>query len=59
MRADGASYEGGRKKWGQICGFPGHKMLGPTGTGVLGEKRVLSKMRPFCMGDRIGEAKNW
>ncbi|HCQ31069.1 TPA: cysteine desulfurase [Candidatus Collierbacteria bacterium] len=37
--------------------FSGHKMLGPTGTGVLwGKKEVLSKMRPFLFGgDMIGE----
>jgi cysteine desulfurase / selenocysteine lyase len=39
--------------------FSGHKMLGPTGTGVLwGKKEVLSKMRPFLYGgDMIGEVK--
>ena len=39
--------------------FSGHKMLGPTGTGVLwGKKEVLSKMRPFLFGgDMIGEVK--
>ena len=39
--------------------FSGHKMLGPTGTGVLwGKKKILSKMRPFLYGgDMIGEVK--
>ncbi|KKT39826.1 hypothetical protein A3K29_00590 [Candidatus Collierbacteria bacterium RIFOXYB2_FULL_46_14] len=39
--------------------FSGHKMLGPTGTGVLwGRKEILSKMRPFLYGgDMIGEVK--
>jgi len=39
--------------------FSGHKMLGPTGTGVLwGKKEILSKMRPFLYGgDMIGEVK--
>jgi len=39
--------------------FSGHKMLGPTGVGVLwGKKEVLNKMKPFLMGgDMIGEVK--
>lgn len=39
--------------------FSGHKMLGPTGMGILwGKKEVLSKMRPFLFGgDMIGEVK--
>jgi cysteine desulfurase/selenocysteine lyase len=39
--------------------FSGHKMLGPTGTGVLwGKREILSKMRPFLFGgDMIGEVK--
>lgn len=39
--------------------FSGHKMLGPSGIGVLwGKKEVLSKMRPFMYGgDMIGEVK--
>lgn len=39
--------------------FSGHKMLGPTGTGVLwGKKEILSKMKPFLYGgDMIGEVK--
>ncbi len=39
--------------------FSGHKMMGPTGTGVLwGKKEILSKMRPFLFGgDMIGEVK--
>lgn len=39
--------------------FSGHKMLGPTGIGVLwGKKEILSKMRPFMFGgDMIGEVK--
>ncbi len=39
--------------------FSGHKMLGPSGVGVLwGKKEVLSKMRPFLYGgDMIGEVK--
>jgi cysteine desulfurase/selenocysteine lyase len=39
--------------------FSGHKMLGPTGTGVLwGKKDILEKMRPFLYGgDMIGEVK--
>jgi len=39
--------------------FSGHKMLGPTGIGVLwGKKEVLSTMRPFLYGgDMIGEVK--
>jgi cysteine desulfurase/selenocysteine lyase len=37
--------------------FSGHKMLGPTGVGVLwGKKEVLNKMEPFMYGgDMIGE----
>ncbi len=32
-------------------GFSGHKMLGPTGTGILyGRKELLEKMQPFHMG---------
>ena len=32
-------------------GFSGHKMLGPTGIGVLhGRKELLEKMQPFHMG---------
>ena len=39
--------------------FSGHKMLGPTGVGVLwGRKEVLKKMKPFLFGgDMIGEVK--
>ncbi len=39
--------------------FSGHKMLGPTGVGVLwGRKEVLNKMKPFLYGgDMIGEVK--
>lgn len=39
--------------------FSGHKMLGPTGMGILwGKKEILSKMRPFMFGgDMIGEVK--
>lgn len=39
--------------------FSGHKMLGPTGVGVLwGKKQILEKMRPFLYGgDMIGEVK--
>ncbi|KKT36145.1 MAG: Cysteine desulfurase [Candidatus Collierbacteria bacterium GW2011_GWF2_44_15] len=39
--------------------FSGHKMLGPTGTGVLwGKKEVLEEMRPFLFGgDMINEVK--
>lgn len=39
--------------------FSGHKMLGPTGVGVLwGRKEVLNKMKPFLFGgDMIGEVK--
>ena len=39
--------------------FSGHKMLGPTGVGVLwGKRKVLNKMKPFLMGgDMIGEVK--
>ncbi len=37
--------------------FSGHKMLAPTGTGVMyGKKRLLEKMQPFCYGgDMIRE----
>ncbi len=37
--------------------FSGHKMMGPTGTGVLwGKKDLLNKMDPFLYGgDMIGE----
>lgn len=37
--------------------FSGHKMMGPTGTGVLwGKKELLNKMEPFLYGgDMIGE----
>jgi cysteine desulfurase/selenocysteine lyase len=39
--------------------FSGHKMLGPTGTGVLwGKKDLLNKMDPFLYGgDMIGEVQ--
>lgn len=39
--------------------FSGHKMLGPTGVGVLwGKKEILNKMKPFLLGgDMIGEVK--
>ena len=39
--------------------FSGHKMLGPTGTGVLwGKKNLLNKMDPFLYGgDMIGEVQ--
>jgi cysteine desulfurase/selenocysteine lyase len=39
--------------------FSGHKMLGPTGVGVLwGRKEILNKMKPFLYGgDMIGEVK--
>lgn len=39
--------------------FSGHKMLGPTGIGVLwGRKEVLNSMKPFLYGgDMIGEVK--
>ncbi len=39
--------------------FSGHKMLGPTGVGVLwGKKEILNKMKPFLFGgDMIGEVK--
>lgn len=39
--------------------FSGHKMLGPTGVGVLwGKKEILEKMSPFLYGgDMIGEVK--
>lgn len=39
--------------------FSGHKMLGPTGVGVLwGKKEILDRMRPFLYGgDMIGEVK--
>lgn len=39
--------------------FSGHKMLGPTGVGVLwGRKEVLNEMKPFLYGgDMIGEVK--
>lgn len=39
--------------------FSGHKMLGPTGVGVLwGRREILEKMEPFMYGgDMIGEVK--
>lgn len=39
--------------------FSGHKMLGPTGTGVLwGREEILNKMPPFLFGgDMISEVK--
>ena len=39
--------------------FSGHKMLGPTGVGVLwGRKEILNEMKPFLYGgDMIGEVK--
>jgi len=39
--------------------FSGHKMLGPTGIGVLwGKKEILNKMKPFLFGgDMINEVK--
>lgn len=34
--------------------FTGHKMLGPTGVGILhGKKEVLEKMRPFLYGGEM------
>ncbi len=36
--------------------FSGHKMLGPTGVGVLyGKMDLLSKMRPLCYGGGMNE----
>lgn len=39
--------------------FSGHKMLGPTGSGVLwGKREVLAEMKPFLYGgDMIGEVR--
>lgn len=39
--------------------FSGHKMLGPTGIGVLwGKKEILERMKPFMYGgDMISEVK--
>jgi cysteine desulfurase / selenocysteine lyase len=39
--------------------FSGHKMMGPTGVGVLyGKKKLLEKMNPFLFGgDMISEVK--
>lgn len=39
--------------------FSGHKMLGPTGSGVIwGRKNLLEEMKPFLYGgDMIGEVK--
>lgn len=39
--------------------FSGHKMLGPTGVGVLwGEKKLLDEMEPFLFGgDMIAEVR--
>src|SRR3989344_3110689 len=39
--------------------FSGHKMLGPTGSGVLwGKREILESMKPFLYGgDMIGEVK--
>ena len=39
--------------------FSGHKMLGPTGSGVIwGKKEILEGMKPFLYGgDMIGEVK--
>lgn len=39
--------------------FSGHKMLGPTGVGVLwGKKEILEEMKPFLYGgDMINEVK--
>src|SRR3989338_1624040 len=39
--------------------FSGHKMLGPTGSGVIwGKKEILEGMKPFLYGgDIIGEVK--
>src|SRR3989339_989317 len=48
-----------RKLGADWFAFSGHKMLGPSGMGVLwGKKEVLSKMKPFMFGgDMIGEVK--
>jgi len=42
-----------------LLAFSGHKMLGPTGVGVLwGRREILENMRPFLYGgDMIGEVK--
>jgi len=48
------------KKMGvDFFAFSGHKMLGPTGIGVLwGKKEILEKMSPFLFGgDMISEVK--
>ena len=39
--------------------FSGHKMLGPTGSGVLwGKREILESMKPFLYGgDMIGEVR--
>ncbi len=46
-----------RKLSCDFLAFSGHKMLGPTGTGVLwGKKEILETMEPFMYGgDMIGE----
>jgi len=47
------------KMGADFLAFSGHKMLGPTGVGVLwAKKELLQKMRPFLFGgDMIGEVK--
>jgi len=48
-----------RKMGADFLAFSGHKMLGPTGSGVLyGKKELLDKMTPFLSGgDMIKEVK--
>lgn len=47
-------------KWKvDFVAFSGHKMMGPTGTGILwGRKNILEEMKPFMYGgDMVNEVK--
>jgi len=48
-----------KKLGADFMAFSGHKMLGPTGVGVLwGRKEILDQMKPFLFGgDMINEVK--
>ena len=49
-----------RKLDADFLAFSGHKMLGPTGIGVLyGKKELLEKMPPFLMGGGMIREVTW